>query len=91
MSPVRIALIYMQISLFYAVAVLSKVIELQISSSGPLILSQFCFPTVPSIQGRGNIALEAQGLLPDQRLVILEGASLTEAETVLEKGCEVDF
>ena len=80
----------MQIGLLYAVAVLSKVIELQISSSEPLILSQFCFPAVPSTQGKGNIALEAQGFLPDQRLVILEGASLAEAETVLAKGCEVD-
>jgi len=79
----------MQVGLWCAVAVLAKVVELEVSSSSPLILSQFCFPTVLPTQGKGSIALEAQGLLPDQRLVLLEGASLAEAETVLDKGCEV--
>lgn len=79
----------MQAWIWCAVAALAKVVELEVSSSGPLVLSQFCFPTVLRTQGKGSLALEAQGLLPDQRLIILEGASLAEAETVLDKGCEV--
>ena len=72
--------------------VAGKVVNTEVHSEGPEIVSQFCFPTVCARQGQGTIALEAKSALQGQKVAILDILSSAEIHAMLrDNGCQVGF